>query len=134
MVGRVPTGARHHELAFSSDGRYAFVTNGDAGTLSVIDTAIFQEVEEVDVGEAPVAVAVSTANGNVYVASAGDGEIVVVDGQSHKVIERLDAEPGLTSLGLAPGGRWGFATNPTAGKVYIFDATTDAITHEVSVA
>ncbi len=133
-IGHVATGPGHHELAFSTDGRFAFVTNGDDSTLSVIETADLSEVETINVGEAPAAVAVSTANGNVYVASAGDGKIVVVDGQSHRVIGRLDADPGIASLGFAPGGRWGFASNPEAEKIYIFDATTGAMVYEVPVA
>ena len=31
------TGSGHHEIAFSGDSRYAFVSNRDGGTLSIID-------------------------------------------------------------------------------------------------
>ncbi len=133
VVGSVPTGAGHHELAFSPDGRFAFATNSAAGTLSVIDTSLFEEVAEIDVGNAPVAVAVSTADGNAYVASAGTGDIAIVDGLSHEVIGRYAAAPGLTSVEFAPGGRWGFAASPAAGKVFIFDVASGTITHEVPV-
>ena len=133
VVHTVYTGTGDHEIAFSPDGRRAFVTNSDAGTMSVIDTANFTEIDEIDVANTPVDVAVSSANGTIYVASVADGDIVVLDGQSHEVIERLAVGTGLASIEIAPGGRWGFAANPVAGKLHIFDVTGNTITHEVAV-
>ena len=37
VAAQLKTGAGHHEIAFTEDDRFAFVTNKQDGTLSVID-------------------------------------------------------------------------------------------------
>ena len=46
-VARIATGAGHHELAFTSDDRYAFVTNSQDGSLSVIDIRQLKKVKDI---------------------------------------------------------------------------------------
>ena len=46
-VARIATGAGHHELAFTSDDRYAFVTNSQDGALSVIDIRQLKKVKDI---------------------------------------------------------------------------------------
>ncbi|HEV3470536.1 MAG TPA: cytochrome D1 domain-containing protein [Pyrinomonadaceae bacterium] len=54
VVGRVPTGEGPHEVAVSSDGRTAYVTNYGAqkpgNSISVIDLASRRETKRVDLG------------------------------------------------------------------------------------
>jgi YVTN family beta-propeller protein len=124
IVAQIVTADGHHELAFSADSRFAYVTNSEHGRLSVIDTEALEVVEEVRTGPEPVAVAVSEGNGAVYVADRRNGNILVLDGQSFDEIAELEADRGLAALGLAPGGRWGIATNPELGQVVLFDKVT----------
>lgn len=57
LVAEVPVGTLPNWIAFSRDGRFAYVTNtdlaADHGTVSIIDTASRQVVRTVDVGRAP---------------------------------------------------------------------------------
>lgn len=132
-VATITTGDGHHEIVFSPDGAFAYVTNSESGTLSVVDTARLSVIADVDVGAAPTAAEVSTANGNVYVAAAAGNEIVVVDGSAHRIVERIPVEAGIASLRFAPGGRWGFAAGPATGNVFIFDALADTVSYVVPV-
>jgi DNA-binding beta-propeller fold protein YncE len=141
IVAQIVTGAGHHELAFSADSRYAYVTNSEDGRLSVVDTEALEVVdtealevvEEVRTGPEPVAVAVSEGDGAVYVADRRNGQILVLDGQSFEQIAELEGDRGLGALAIAPGGRWGFATNPEAGQVILFDAGSKAVTHVAEI-
>ena len=72
-VTRIPTGAGHHELALSGDSRTAFVTNRDAGTLSVIDVLKLAKTADVKTGRGADAVAVSPLSKFVYVADRAVG-------------------------------------------------------------
>jgi hypothetical protein len=90
-------------------------------------------VEEVLTGQEPVAVVVSESNGAIYVADRRSGNILVLDGQSQEEIAELEADRGLAALGLAPGGRWGIATNPEEGQVIIFDAISNTVTHVAEI-
>jgi YVTN family beta-propeller protein len=53
QAGEVATGAGAHGVAFSADGATAYVTNQQAGTLSLIDVATRTERKELRVGDKP---------------------------------------------------------------------------------
>ncbi|MHC4854538.1 MAG: cytochrome D1 domain-containing protein, partial [Planctomycetota bacterium] len=133
MVAQIVTGAGHHELAFSPDSRYAYVTNSEEGRLSIIDTEMLEVVEEVRTGQEPVAVAVSESSGTIYAGDRRSGSILVLDGQSFEQIAELKGDRGLGALAIAPGGRWGIATNPEAGQVILFDTSSHEVTHVAEI-
>jgi YVTN family beta-propeller protein len=133
MVAQIVTGAGHHELAFSPDSRYAYVTNSEEGRLSIIDTEMLEVVEEVRTGQEPVAVAVSESSGAIYAGDRRSGHILVLDGQSFEEIAELEGDRGLGALAIAPGGRWGIATNPEAGQVILFDTSSHEVTHVAEI-
>ncbi|HSH71255.1 MAG TPA: cytochrome D1 domain-containing protein [Deferrisomatales bacterium] len=133
LAAQIPTGAGAHSLAFSPDSRYAYVTNSEAGTLTVIDTQTLKKVKDLSLGSQPVSVAVAASSGTVYVADQGGGFISVVDGAQLEEIDRWLVDPGLAALGISPDGKWGFAANPQAQKVYVFETAAQRITHAVPV-
>ena len=59
-VAFIPTGDGHHEIAFSDGDRYAFVSNRDGGTVSVIDVATLAKVADLETGPVPISLAYST--------------------------------------------------------------------------
>lgn len=133
-VARIPTGAGHHELAVSGDSRTAFVTNRDAGTLSLIDVPKLSKIADVKTGRGADAMTVSPLSKFVYVADRAAGQVAVVDPSKALVTARINAAPGLGALRFAPGGRYGFVPNPAAGVVHIFDASTNRLLHDVKVS
>ena len=74
-----PAGAGPHTLAFSHDGRWAFVAARAAGTVTVLDAATGAAVRQVKPGPAPTALAWSTARNALFVADEADGSVSVVD-------------------------------------------------------
>ncbi len=129
---RIKTGHGHHELAFSDDGRRAFVTNQRDSTVSLIDTRSFQEEATVATGSGPESVAFSALARMAYV-SSGDGSVTVVDGARHEVVARIKAEPGIGQIRFAPGGRFGFLVNPSRDVVHIVDSATNRIVQTADV-
>jgi YVTN family beta-propeller protein len=127
VTARIPTGAGRHEIAFSGDSRYAFVTNRVDGTLSVLDTSTLQMIKTMATGNRPSAVAFSAISNAVYVAHEGDGLLVAVDAEEHRISGSMRTEAGLANLRFAPGGRWGIAVNPRKDLVYILDAEKNVI-------
>lgn len=129
----IPTGAGHHELAFSIDSQYAFVTNSTSGSLSVIDTRTLEVIDDLKTGSQPMAIDVSAASGVIYVADTATGKIFVLDGENRNMITEIESDPGLAALQFAPDGRWAFATNPSLDKIIVIDATEHTITHIAQV-
>ncbi len=70
VMGRVPTGVGPHEVAVSSDGKFAFVGNygnqTPGNTISVIDLVAQKELHRVDLGPLRRPHGMAFADGKVY--------------------------------------------------------------------
>ena len=105
VLAHIATGAGTHDLAFTPDNEFAFVTNRDADTVSVIDIRTLLEVEELATGSQPVSIGYSSLAQAAYVAHYGDGTIAVIDGQRHAILQPSPrAEPGLAQIRITPDG------------------------------
>jgi YVTN family beta-propeller protein len=132
-VASIPTGKGHHELAFSPDSRFAYVTNRGSGTVSVIDVRERKKILDVPTGPQPISMDYSEVAGALYVADGQDGTVTAIDGRSHEVAARVQVKPGLGPLRFASDGRWGLILNSRENAVHILDASTNTIPHTVPV-
>lgn len=134
VAARISTGGGRHDLALSDDSRFAFVSNRDEGTVSIIDVAKLVKVRDVAAGRAPVSLAFSRLARAVYVASE-DGTITAVGspGQGMEEPIRVAAEPGLGAIRFAPGGRLAFVVNPQQNRLYILDGSTNRIVQRADI-
>lgn len=128
------TGSGHHEIAFSADSRYAFVSNRDSGTLSVIDAAEMRIVKTLEVGPHPLSVAYSALSQAVYVADGREGSISVIDAQSHRLRHKVQAEQGLGPMRFSGDGRYGIVLNTVESQALVIDASNDRLIHRIPVA
>ncbi len=128
------TGAGHHEIAFSADSRYAFVSNRDSGTLSVIDASDMRLVKTVDVGSHPLSVAYSALSQAVYVADGRDGTISVIDARNHTQRHLIQGKQGLGPMRFSRDGRFGIVLNTLENQALVIDASTDRLIHSLPVA
>ena len=133
VAGFVATGRGHHEIAFSGDSARAFVTNRDEGTVSVIDVQSRKKLLDLRTGAMPIAIARSDRSGNVYVADGPKGTVTVIDAKAATPVKTLTLAPGLGPLRFTLDGRYGFALNAAQGKVFVIDASNDALVHELDV-
>jgi YVTN family beta-propeller protein len=132
-VTNIKTGAGPHEIVLNDDDSIAFVTNKDAGTVSIIDIRKLAAVKQIKVGAQPVAIAYSSLSKTAYVASEIDGTIVAIGGPKHDVIARIQAEPGISKLGMPSENHYGFALNSAKSVVNIFDVSSNRLIHTVPV-
>ena len=126
VVARIPTGKGHHEIAFD-DGRNAYVTNTEDGTVSVVSAEKLAKVKDIAVGREPVALDYSTRAKAVYVASRNNGKITAISSETQAVIATMTAQPGLTTLKITPDGRWLFAANDEHDNVVQFDVASNKL-------
>lgn len=132
VAGFVPTGAGHHEIVFTDDSLFAFVTNTDEKTVSVIDTQQRVKVRDLETGDRPLSIQFSSLSRALYVADEG-GTITVLDGESWDVDRTIETAPGLVSFRLDPLGRWGFAANLVKNRVDVVDLSRVSITRSFEV-
>ena len=133
VAAQLSTGAGHHEIAFTDDDSYAFITNKQTGTLSVIDVRKLVKIKDIRTGALPVALSFSSLGKAVYVVHEGDGTIVAVDATRHEILASMKAQPGLHAIRFVAGGRYGFVVNRSTNTVHIFDVSTNRLIRAVPV-
>ena len=133
VARRIATGRGHHEIAFSGDSRYAFVTNRTQGTVSIIDVAALEKVKDLATGPLPIALDYSDHSQTLYVADGQSGEISVIDGRRLEVAARIQAEPGLGPVRFSQDARWAVAINPGADLAHVIDASTNRVAHSLEM-
>ncbi len=133
VAARIPTGRGHHEIAFTGDDRYAFVSNRDEGTVSVIEVGRLAKVKDVKTGPQPIALAFSRLSQALYIPDGKAGDIAVLDGQRHEMVARIAAKPGLGPMRFTGNGRWGFVVNSEENAVHVVDIPTSRMAHTIPV-
>jgi DNA-binding beta-propeller fold protein YncE len=129
---RIATGAGPHDIVIDADGRFAFVTNAKANTVSVVDLAAHRITGVVETQHRPVALAYSALARRAYVATE-DGTVTAVGGAPVKALAHVAAKPGIAALRFTPGGRFLLVASPDAGEVAVIDAATDRIVQRIEI-
>ena len=133
VAARINTGQGHHEIAFTPDDRYAFVTNKQSGTLSCIDVRRLALVKDIKVGSLPASLAFSTLSQAIYVANEADGTVVAIDGAHLETLAQIKTAPGTNTIRIPSDGRFAFAANQATDAVYILDLSNHRLVHTVPV-
>ncbi|SJZ78355.1 YncE family protein [Selenihalanaerobacter shriftii] len=110
IVNKIITNGAGH-INFSSDGKYAYVSNVDKDLISVIDTNKQKLLTKVDVGGGPNE-AISSPNGNYfYTANVIDGSISVVNTKNWKTRLTKFIERGTHGIITSSGGKYIWTAN-----------------------
>jgi len=133
-VVTLPVGSGHHEIAFSADSRWAFVTNRGDGTVSVVDVRSLRVERELAVGGQPISVAFSALSQRLFVADAKSGTVHVIRPDDFSTVARIALAPGLGPMRFTPDGRWAMVLNTVDDRVYVLDPSNNSVQHEIPVA
>ena len=108
-------------IAFSPDGKFAYVSNHTADSVSVIDAAARKVVKEIAVGRAPAGVAVSPDGKWLYVANNQSQSVSVVDTEKGEAVAEIKC--GYEPLGvcLSPDGQRLYVANHISSDVSVVD-------------
>jgi YVTN family beta-propeller protein len=85
----IPVNNGPMEVATTPDGRQAYVTNFDANTLSIIDTASLTVTATVPVGELPYGVTISQDGRRAYISNHDSDTVSVIDTGNNTVIATI---------------------------------------------
>lgn len=127
IARRLPLDAGPHEVAFSTDSRWAFLTNRSSGNVTVIDARTLTKVRDLPTGHAPASVAVSAKSQSAYITDAEDGTVTVLDGVTGTAVSAIPVDRGLGAIRFTQDGRFGLILNPARKQVHVLDASTNRI-------
>lgn len=114
----ITVGAMPAEITFSRDGKRAFVANGEADSVTVIDPVQKSVLKTIAVGDNPVG-AWPGGDGVMYVDNESGRSLTAIDSTTLEVVRTYDLGfmPGMAAT--APGGEL-WVTDAENGKVVFF--------------
>ncbi len=109
----------------SSDYReYAYVSNGRAGTVTVLDLVNFRPDRTLRVGDNPTGVATNPLRNEVYVVNTGSGTVSVIDTSRNAVVATVPVHRKPYSISVDAKGERAYVANSGANTVSVIDLAT----------
>lgn len=105
VLAKVPVGEAPHELATSTDGKYAFASNYGTGaapgrTISMIDVAAGKELRRIDVSPLTRPHGLAFGGGKLYFTAEADKKIARYDPATGKIDWQFDTGQNATHMVL----------------------------------
>ena len=99
VVHTIPLGTkRSNRVKLTTDGKFAVVSDLEAGELVVVDVAARKEVKRVALGKMPEGILIAPTGSQIFVAVNGDSNVAVVDPKTWTVTKRITAGKGPDGL------------------------------------
>ena len=122
----VPVGSQPVALSETPDARNLYVVNQADSTVIDLFPTDLSVLATIPVGNTPVWSAPRVDSQRLYVVTQGDGKLYTIQTAINQVTGSQDVGgPGANYLTYDKSRNRVYVTNPTAGAVYVFDATTD---------
>jgi YVTN family beta-propeller protein/autotransporter-associated beta strand protein len=112
-------------IAFSPDGSRAYITEQNANTVVVVNTATNAVVGAVTVGGLPVTVAVSPDGTHAYVTNNSSNSVSVINTATNTVVATVATGAGPNGVVVSPDGKYFYIGNQTDGTITQFNVTTN---------
>jgi len=121
----IPVGEGASSIAFTPDGKTAYVANRGSEDVTPIDTATRVAGAPIPIGVRGATIAMAPSGGFAYVTSADEPKVVVISIQTNQVIGP-PIEVGLGPWGVAftPDGKFAYVTNEGDDTVSVIDTQT----------
>jgi YVTN family beta-propeller protein len=89
-IAEIGVGEEPRCVAVSPDDRFAYVTNGISGTVSVVNLRRRTVVQTIDVGTEPRGCALTPNGALLYVANHTEGTVAIIDTASRTVVGKVN--------------------------------------------
>jgi YVTN family beta-propeller protein len=107
---------------------FAYVTNADDNTVSVIDTLTNTVIDTIPVGNGPLGIAITPDGTRAYVTNFFFGNTVsVIDTLTNTVIDTIPVGNFPEGIAITPDGTRAYVTNSGDGTVSVIDTITNTV-------
>ena len=135
VITHVTVGNTPDSPLATKDGKQVWVTNygeGEASTLSLVDTLSFTEIYTLPVGIYPHGIKFAPDGSQLYVSVQGEDKLVVVDPATRQLVATYPAGNAPHGLGISPDGRYLWTGDLASRTSTIVDARTGALIGKVN--
>lgn len=122
-----------HGLGFSPDGRLLAVVNVTSNSLTLIETATNAIKGTVYLGRAPHEAFFTPDGKELWVAVRGQDYIAVIDPNSLREIDRIQALDGVAMLAFHPDGKVAFVDSSRAAEINVIDVPSRRVIARIPV-
>ena len=134
ITKRIAVGGRPLGLAFTGDGRYAYVANYDLKEVEKIDTETDSVVARLTGIPSPRGIAVTLDGAFAYVTNVAALRVTVIDLAKQDVVKEINVGAGPTSIVISGDGRRAYVSCQGASTVAVIDLTRNEMIQSISVA
>jgi YVTN family beta-propeller protein len=92
---------RSNRLKFSPDGRFALITDLDAGELLILERETRRELKRMKLGKGTAGILITPDSSRAYVAATGDNNVAVIDLKSLELMDRIETGNGPDGMAWA---------------------------------
>lgn len=116
-----------HDIHFSSDSKFAYVSSNESGNVHIIDIAKLKVIQAIKSGESISSMAYSTQSKMLYTTDRTTGAITVIDGIQHKIVAKIQSKPGLEQIKFVPNRQVAVIINQVENEMLVLDPSTNQI-------
>jgi DNA-binding beta-propeller fold protein YncE len=134
IVSQIPTGQpESHMFAITRDGKRAYTSNVNVGTVSAVDLVAGKVIAVIPVSAHAQRIALSVDDRYAFTADQTKAQLAVIDTATNKVKTWVPLST--LAYGTAPthDGKWLLVTLPNAGQVAVVDLQTMKVEKTVNV-
>ena len=137
-LGMIWSGLAHATYAILASGPYAYITNYNSNTVSVVDTASSSVLAEIPVGGGPYGVAVHPNGKKAYITNYAGQSVSVIDAVNNVVSSTISlprpsgvARP--YGIDISPDGAHVYVATYPDNCLYVIDTSTEHIAATIAV-
>ena len=112
---------------------YAYVSNGGANTVSVLDLVYLRSDRTLQVGAQPSALTANPVRNEIYVVNTQSGNISVIDASANNVVATIPVHRMPVSIDVDPTGHRAFVSNSGSNSISVLDLDQRREIAEVAV-
>ncbi|GKS69438.1 hypothetical protein W03_14420 [Nitrosomonas sp. PY1] len=132
-IARIPLPSGYHEIVFSDNGQYAFISNRQSKSMTIVDAVSLKTIREVDLGFEPLGLLFVDKQSLLWIINAKAGRIHRFDARGNP-IDDLVLEPGLGPIKLTPDMRYVLTVNPSQHWIHVLDIETGKERHRITLS
>ncbi len=100
---------------------YAYVSNGGANTVTVLDLVALRQERTIEVGQNPTGLAVNPRRNEVYVVNSRSGSVSVIDASANRVVATIPVRRLPYAISVGADGRRAYVANAGSNSVSVLD-------------
>ena len=139
VAGEIAVGQTPGFVAIAPNGKFAYVANRAAGTVTVVDTAIDKLVATIPIPDGPPQYLAFAPDGSrLYVSVFNDPDrsinrVAVLDTQTNTVLTTIPVGSRPYALAVSPDGKQLYVPNHDSGTISVIDTGSNSLVTDIRV-